>query len=228
MTNNTRNILAVLAGTAICYGAISIADMPIARSAVLTYNLKAPGFASGLVKFSNSGIVGIGIEEATVSEGRLNTVFVAGLAGPSSPEYRLPRREYYDLAGAIALFFEGEFRGIKARGSDRLTEVVDIPDTGFGEYYTRYESGAAWSLDTNGLSNPGRWISGFEGYTETYIYARTHFLGVERSPYRSGNTMLYELADTAAEPVPEPMTVAGTALALVGFAGFKQTKKMAS
>jgi hypothetical protein len=228
MTNNTRNILAVLAGTAICYGAISIADMPIARSAVLTYNLKAPGFASGLVKFSNSGIVGIGIEEATVSEGRLNTVFVAGLAGPSSPEYRLPRREYYDLAGAIALFFEGEFRGIKARGSDRLTEVVDIPDTGFGEYYTRYESGAAWSLDTNGLSNPGRWISGFEGYTETYIYARTHFLGVERSPYRSGNTMLYELADTAAEPVPEPMTVAGTALALVGFAGFKQRKKMAS
>jgi hypothetical protein len=228
MTKNTRNILAVLAGTAICYGAISTADMPIARSAVLTYNLESPRVASGFVKFSNSGIAGIGIEEAKVSEGRLNTVFVAGLAGPSSPEYRLPRREYYDLAGAKALFFEGEFRGIKARGSDGFIEVVDIPDTGFGEYYTRYESGASWSLDTNGLSNPGRWISGFEGYTATYIYARTHFLGVERSPYPYGNTMLYELADTAAEPVPEPMTVAGTALALVVFAGFKQRKKMAS
>jgi hypothetical protein len=227
MSKNTRNIVAVLAGTAIGYGAIATAYMPLAKAAVLTYNFESPRLASGFIKFSNSGITGIGVEEASISEGRLNTVFVAGLEGPSSAEYRLPRREYYDLAGTIALFFEGEFRGIKARGSDRLTEVVDIPDTGFGEYYTRYESGASWSLDTNGLSNPGRWISVFEGYTETYLYARTHFLAVARSPYPRDANVLYTLADTATEPlpVPEPMTVAGTALALGSFVGLKHRKK---
>ncbi|MBE9185846.1 PEP-CTERM sorting domain-containing protein [Microcoleus sp. LEGE 07076] len=37
----------------------------------------------------------------------------------------------------------------------------------------------------------------------------------------------YTLVDTAAEPVPEPITVAGTALALVGLSWLKQNKKMA-
>lgn len=230
MSKNTLKIVATLVGTAIGYSAISTASMPPAQAAVLTYNFRiSDNVGSGFLKFSNSGITGIGTEEVSVSEGRLNTVFVAGLEGPSSAEYRSPRREFYDLAGAKALFFEGEFRGLQARGSDSLIEVVDIPDTGLGASYTRYESSAAWYWDTNGLSSPDRWVSIFEGYTETVIYARTHILAVARSPYPRDANVLYTLADTATEPlpVPEPMTVAGTALALASLVGLKHRKKNA-
>ncbi|MBE9096275.1 PEP-CTERM sorting domain-containing protein [Tychonema sp. LEGE 07203] len=37
----------------------------------------------------------------------------------------------------------------------------------------------------------------------------------------------YTLVDTAAEPVPEPITAAGTALALSGLSWLKHKKKMA-
>jgi hypothetical protein len=37
----------------------------------------------------------------------------------------------------------------------------------------------------------------------------------------------YTLVDTAAEPVPEPITVAGTALALAGLSWLKHKQKMA-
>jgi hypothetical protein len=219
MSKNTLKIVATLVGTAIGYGAISTASMLPAQAAVLTYNFSSD-YGKGFVQFSNSGIAGIDVEEVTVSEGKLTTLFDfnADLVNPRS----------HDLAGAKAVFDQGEFRGLKARGSDLIfTNIVDRPDTVFREYY-RYENYISWYFDTD-RSISGQWYSILMAGQQINIYNRTGLLvGFgDTNVSHADRTAIYTLAGTTAEPVPEPMTVAGTALALASLAGLKHRKKKA-
>ncbi|MGL5060953.1 MAG: PEP-CTERM sorting domain-containing protein [Microcoleus sp.] len=220
MSKNTRNIVAVLAGTALCYGAISTVYTPIAQAAVLTYNFSSD-YGKGFVKFSNSGITGIDVEEITISEGKLTTLFDfhADLVNPRS----------HDLAGTKAVFDRGEFRGLKATDSELIaTELVDSPNTVFGEPY-RYEKYLGWYFDTD-RSISGQWYSILSAGEQGYYYKSTGALIAltDTAVSDADWTAIYTLADTAPEPVPEPMTVAGTALALASFVGLKHRKKMAN
>ena len=80
-------------------------------------------------------------------------------------------------------------------------------------------------MGTVGASSPDRWISYFSGYRETIISNRERTLAIDgRRIIRDANVS-YTLVDTAAEPVPEPITVAGTALALAGLSWLKHKKK---
>jgi len=47
------------------------------------------------------------------------------------------------------------------------------------------------------------------------------------NPYPSYTTVSYTLVKTEPEPVPEPLTAGGTALALAGLSWLKHKKKMA-
>jgi hypothetical protein len=217
MSKNTLKIVATLVGTAIGYGAIATAYMPLAKAAVLTYNFGSD-YGRGFVQFSNSGITGIDVEEVTVSEGKLTTIFDfnADLVNPRS----------HDIAGAKAVFDRGEFRGLKARGSDIFTKVFDISEEGFGEYDRREET-IGWYFDTY-QSTSGQWTPILRtGMSGSYYRRDGQILLFDTSVSDASDDAIYTLIDTAAEPVPEPMTVAGTAFALASLAGLKHIKKTA-
>jgi hypothetical protein len=211
-----------IASTILSLAAASLAGVDKAQAAVLTYNFQADvgerDFGSGFFKLSNSSLTGIGAERIAVSEGRLNTFLTASQG-----------KNYYDLAGAIALFYQGDFRGLQARGGDTEIREINIsPDEPGGPYYIRYDSRASWSMDTNGASSPDRWASYFSGYRETLISNRERFLGIDRRTIINDAEVSYTLVNTEAEPVPEPLTAGGTALALAGLSWLKQKKKMAA
>ncbi|NJL69389.1 MAG: hypothetical protein HC894_27335 [Microcoleus sp. SM1_3_4] len=198
-----------------------------AQAAVLTYNFQvAENGGSGFFKFKNSSLARIGTEEISVFEGRFNTSITATFSSP----YELQGKEFYDLAGATALFFQGEFRGLRARGSDSSTREINFPgDELVGPYYTRYDGGASWSMDTDGLQIPdNRWRSLFWGFNEVLITTGTGSQIIDRGAGRSLQSVRvsYNLVDTA-EPIPEPITFAGTALALAGLSWLKSQKKKA-
>jgi hypothetical protein len=54
-----------------------------------------------------------------------------------------------------------------------------------------------------------------------------NFQLINRSIYRD-TPVSYTLVDTEPEPVPEPLTAGGTALALAGLSWLKHKKKMAA
>jgi hypothetical protein len=65
------------------------------------------------------------------------------------------------------------------------------------------------------------------GYSEQYSSINGgSFELTDRSIYRD-DEVDYTLVDIAPEPVPEPLTAGGTALALAGLSWLKQKKKMA-
>ncbi|MCU0543558.1 MAG: PEP-CTERM sorting domain-containing protein [Oscillatoriaceae cyanobacterium Prado104] len=221
-----QRVGSAIASTILSCAALSLAVVDKAQAAVLTYNFQvAENGGSGFFKFNNSSLARIGVEEISVSEGRFNTSITATFPSP----YGLQGKDYYDLAGATALFFQGEFRGLRARGSDSSTREINFPgDELVGPYYTRYDGGASWSMDTNGLTIPDdRWASLFSGYNEVLITTRDSQI-IDRGAGRSLQSVRvsYNLVDTA-EPVPEPITVAGTALALAGLSWLKHKKKTA-
>jgi hypothetical protein len=212
-----------IASTILSLAAVSLAGVDKAQAALLTYNFQADvgerGFGSGFLKLSNSSLTGIGGERIAVSEGRLNTFLTA-----SSDRYGLVGKDYYDLAGAIALFYQGEFRGLQARGSDTAIREINIsPDEPGGPYYIRYTGSASWSMDTNGASSPDGWRSYFSGYREVISQGNI----AQRDIFRD-TPVSYTLVDTEPEPVPEPLTAGGTALALAGLSWLKHKKKMAA
>ena len=204
-----------IASTILSCAALSLAVVDQVQAAVLTYNFQVEqGGGSGFFKLSNSSLTGIGSEQITVGEGRFNTFATASVS-----------KNYYDLAGAIALFFQGNFRGLQTGGGDGEIREIDLPDVPGGPFYVKYDSRAFWSMGTVGASSPDRWISYFSGYRETIISNRERTLAIDgRRIIRDANVS-YTLVDTAAEPVPEPITVAGTALALAGLSWLKHKKK---
>jgi hypothetical protein len=85
-----------------------------AQAAILTYDFDAPSEASGFFKVDTSLLTGIGnegYEQIPVMEGRLDTFLKLIYGGEEA-------KEYYNLAEATALFYQGEFGGLYAFGSD--------------------------------------------------------------------------------------------------------------
>lgn len=206
-----QRVGSAIASTILSFVALSLVGVDKAQAAVLTYNFQVEkGGGSGFFKFSDSSLTGIGYEQIAVGEGRFNT----------------PIRVYendYDLAGAIALFNQGNFRGLQASGREYAT----TEEARGGTDYIKFESSATWYMGTEEASSLGTWASYFWGYGETIVSNRERYLGKSRTIISSARVS-YSLVDTAAEPVPEPITVAGTALALAGLSWLKHKKKMAA
>jgi hypothetical protein len=199
------------------FGAVSLVGVDQAQAAVLTYNFDGD-YAGGVFKVDNSSVTERGVETIAVSEGRLYTGLMSGFN-----RYKRQPREYFDLAGATAYFYQGNFRGLRASGGDELTPedniIVDEGET----YYTNYTGGLAWSLDTYGVTDE-MWASVFEGYYEVILGSCC----VERRFTWNGSPVSYTLVNTEPSPVPEPLTAGGTALALAGLSWLKHKKKMAA
>ncbi len=207
-----------IASTMLSFAVLSLAGTDKAQAAVLTYNFQVErGGGSGFFKLSNSSLTGIGSEKLAVGEGRFNTFATASAS-----------RNYYDLAGAIALFFEGDFRGLQTGNYEREIREIDLPDVPGGPFYVKYDRRASWFISSNGSSSLGMWPSYFSGYGETIISNRERVLAIDGRTIINDAKVSYTLVDTAAEPVPEPITMAGTALALAGLSWLKHQKKVAA
>ena len=202
------------------FSGVSLVGVDKAQAAVLTYNFQADGGeASGVFKVDNSSLTGIDFEGIAVSEGRLNTYLTA-----SSNSYPLKGKDYYDLVGATALFYQGDFLGLQASGGDNASTEFNIPaDEPGGPYYFKYQATASWWMDNNGP------VSLFWGYKEVILTFNSGESIVDRStPPANYAAVSYTLVDTEAEPVPEPLTAGAAALALAGLSWLKHKKKMAA
>jgi len=200
------------------FSAVSLVGVDKAQAAVLTYKI---GDSSSLsfFKVDDSSVTGIEYEDIVVSEGRLYD-FTLSVTGA---------KQYYDLAGAIARFTEGDFRGLIARGGDLLTHgYIMTPDEPGGTplylveerhifweiYYTSFFAHSEHSLRSfnyQSYIDDGSLI--LEGY---FPYYRPIWWG----------DVSYTLVNT--ETVPEPLTAGGTALALAGLSWLKHKKKIAA
>ena len=204
-----------IASTILSLAALSVAGVDQVQAAVLTYNFGVEqGGGSGFFKLSDSSLTKTGLEALAVSEGRFNNFTVT--------------KNYYDLAGAIALFYQGQFRGLQARGGDTAIREINIsPDEPGGPYYIKYEGTASWQMANNGP------FSLFWGYKEVLIRDRDRLLRIDRGFGKVDYAPVsYTLVNTepepVGEPVPEPITAGGTALALAGLSWLKHKKKMAA
>jgi len=204
------------------FSAVSVVGVDKAQAAILNYTFDAEGRASGFFKLDNSSLTGIGLEEIAVSEGRLDTFLnLTSYLGDAA-------KEYYNLAGFTVLFYQGEFRGLQASGSDYGTrEYISDPDEPGEPYSFTYSGSAAWSMATNGWSSD-MWTSYFWGYKEVYIIGSDDSVALVDRAIVYDTPVSYTLVGTEPEPVPEPLTAGGTALALAGLTWLKQKKKMAA
>jgi hypothetical protein len=198
------------------FGAVSLVGVDKAQAANLRYNFDADGYASGSFKVDNSSLTGIEVERIAVSEGRLYT-------GLTLAPYKRQPKEYYDLAGATAYFYQGDFRGLRAYGSDELTPEDNIIEDEGVTYYTDNSGALSWSLDTDGITSDDMWTSYFWGYRAVYLGSCC----IDRRIV-DDTPVTYTLVDTEPSPIPEPLTAGGTALALVGLSWLKHKKKMAA
>jgi hypothetical protein len=188
------------------FSGVSLVEVDKAQAAVLNYQFQAEYGGSGVFKVDNSSLRGIGFENIAVSEGRLDT-------------YLTISKDYYNLAGAIALFYEGDFLGLEASGGESSISI--IPDES-GAPYAQYETSASWRIENNGP------FSLFSGEKYVTITFSTGDGLVDRStPPVNYAPVSYTLVNTEAEPVPEPLTAGAAALALAGLSWLKHKKKMA-
>jgi hypothetical protein len=198
------------------FSAVSLVGVDKAQAAVLHYNLQIEnGVGDGFFKVDDSSLTGIGEEQVAVSEGRLNTDFyIPNGYSPIGGNVGL----YLEmLKGANAVFYQGDFLGLRGSRSDN-------------GWYKGSTIDASWSFDVY-PTNAGMWTSTFSGYNEQYIpYSPLYFPSGEGHYIREVNDALvsYTLVDTEPSPVPEPLTAGGTALALAGLSWLKQKKKKAA
>jgi hypothetical protein len=200
------------------FSVVSLVGVEKAQAAILNYTFDAEGQASGFFKVDNSSLTGIEVEEIAVTEGRLYTWLTL------APYKRQPK-EYYDLAGATAYFYQGDFRGLRTSGSDYFTPEDNIWEDEGVPYYTDYGGGLSWSMDTNGFATEDMWTSLFWGYREVVIGSCCVDRRIVDYTLVSYS---YTLVDPPPLPVPEPLTAGGTALALAGLSWLKHKKKMAA
>jgi len=204
-----------IASTILSYAAVSLAGVDQAQAALLTYNFQVKGRDSGIFKpvggdssffkVSNSSLTGIGVEEIAVSEGRFYD-FTFGYPFEES-------KEYYNLAGASVVFYQGDFRGLEARGWDEATR--ELGDT-------KWSASTDWDIFTFYLPDPTSWKS--------VLYGR-EYLSISDQGYEKFVRDLpvsYTLVRTEPEPVPEPLTAGTAAVALAGLSWLKHKKKMAA
>jgi hypothetical protein len=191
-----------------------------AQAAVFTFNFEAESDdARGFFKVDNSSVTGREVEEIAVSEGKLYTLLTTGYN-----RYKKQPKEFFDLAGATAYFYQGNFRGLRAFGDDYITPEDNYIIVEEGEtYYTNITGHVIWSLLPYGVTDE-RWASVFQGYYEVIVGPCC----VDRMVIWDGSPVSYTLVKTEPSPVPEPLTAGGTALALAGLSWLKHKKKMAA
>ena len=228
------------------FGAVSLVGVDKAQAVQLTFNFheKTYGY-KGFFKVNNSSLTGIGVEEVTVSEGIFYGFTLEPFLTPNNYGYNsLTQR-------AKAVFYQGVFRGLEATDANegwRLrTYPSELPaefaNAGYGQYrgswYARWEAraSASWQITTRGPDHPSMWTSRISGYLEHR--EETEWVNQSipiRTPkkvegYRqqlNSAEVYYTLVSTEPEPVPEPLTAGGTALALAGLSWLKHKKKMAA
>src|SRR6476661_2037567 len=203
-----------IASTILSYAALSFVGVDKAQAALLTFNID--GSTLSVFKVNTSSLTGIGSEQIAVSEGRF---YGATLEGG---------KEYYNLAGESALFYQGDFRGLNAGGSDNvIREIIIPPGEPFGPLYVKIDRRISWRIETvpSALSSVG---SLFESYYDEYTTYNSDSLRQSNRYYLRDRPVSYTLVNTEAEPVPEPLTAGGTALALAGLSWLKHKKKMAA
>jgi hypothetical protein len=209
--------------------AVSLVGVDKAQAAVLHYNFQIEnGVGGGFFQVDNSSLKRIGYEKLEVSYGGLNTPFKVD-DGYGPPIMSIPGLFegmdvlfYYPylqtLIGAKAVFYQGNFLGLQESRS------------GDG-WYKGSTVDASWSFDLY-PTNAGMWTSRFSGYKETnYADAPLYFgsqAGLRYIEQVKDAKVSYTLVDPEPEPIPEPLTAGGTALALAGLSWLKHKKKMAA
>jgi hypothetical protein len=203
------------------FSGVLLVGVDKAQAALLTYTFDAghrweSTSGRSFLKVDTSSLTGIGVEQIAVSEGRFY-----GYTFPT-------RREYEDLAGVRAFFYEGNFRGLNTSGGDQVITEVSYQDPGEPPVSFILDMRISWFIETfpTPYLDPSP-SSTFFGYYEQYTtYSDGTTDRTDRQFYN--NEFSYTLVDTEAEPVPEPLTAGGTALALAGLSWLKHKKKMAA
>jgi hypothetical protein len=202
-----------------------------AQAAVLhyTFHEKTYGY-NGFFTVDTSSLTGIGVEEVTVSEGIFKGFPLAPFLLEENYNYNNLREK------ARAVFYQGAFRGLEAgdgnggwRGKIYLPGELSWEPQGYEWYAT---GSASWEITTRGSDDPSMWTSRISGYTElreeiTRPFVPVDEVSVGRQELDDAE-VYYTLVDTEPEPVPEPLTAGGTALALAGLSWLKHKKKMAA
>ena len=207
------------------FSGVLLVGVDNAQAAVLNYKFQTLG-GEGFFKVSNSSLTGIGVEEIAVSEGKFNGVIL-------DLPYMTGGKEFYDLATtARVTFYQGALVGLQAGGGESGTSKVMFPPNEYDAepFFLHFSGSASWSIGSNGL------YSLFSGYRDTYVASSRDGVspsgGYQRYPNSRqiyyDSPVSYTLVDTEAEPVPEPLTAGGTALALAGLSWLKHKKKMAA
>jgi hypothetical protein len=211
------------------FWAVSLVGVDKAQAAVFTYNFDAgqTQTISGFFKVDDSSLTGIGEEHIAVSEGRADILAYSSLNLTFGDERA--KEHYYNLAeGARAVFYQGVFRGLSARGGYSVGKYIYGVDEQSGPFSFYYSGSASWSIDT--LSADMMWISFLSESKEAYFSKDPNTGPWQKSEntygYRGNTPVNYTLVNT--ETVPEPLTAGGTALALAGLSWLKHKKKMAA
>jgi hypothetical protein len=208
------------------FSGVLLVGVDKAQAAVLTYNFRMGGGpGSGFLKVSNSSLTELGFggyQETSVSEGRMY--------GFTFPELG-SQEEYYNLAGVRAIFREREFIGVQASGGNSaIRDYIIPPDQPYGPQFFRREGSANWSISGTSASWSTELVRRYVNY-QSYIDDGSIVTESYHREYRyivSFDSVSYTLVNTEAEPVPEPLTAGGTALALAGLSWLKHKKKMAA
>jgi len=203
------------------FSGVLLVGVDKAEAALLTYTFDAgsrwdstPG--RSFLKVDTSSLTGIGVEQIAVSEGRFYGYTFRG------------SKEYQDLAGVRAFFYEGNFRGLNTSGGDQVITEVSYQDPGEPPVSFILDMRISWFIETFPVPylDPSP-SSTFFGYYEQYTtYGDGTTDRTDRQFYNS--EFSYTLVDTEPSPVPEPLTSGGTALALAGLSWLKHKKKMAA
>jgi hypothetical protein len=201
------------------FSGVLLVGVDKAQSATLTYNIYVIGGGSGFFKVNNSSLTELGypgFQATSVSEGRLY--------GFTFPELG-STKEYDNLAGATAIFRTGELFGVQASGSDfAIRDYIIPPDEPYGPLFFRRQGSAYWSINATSASWSKELVRTQVNY-QSYIEDGSI---VTESYQREYRFVSYTLVNTESEPVPEPLTAGGTALALTGLSWLKHKKKMAA
>ena len=203
------------------FSGVLLVGVDKAEAALLTYTFDAGYYSNStpgrsFLKVDTSSLTGIGVEQIAVSEGRFYGYTFRG------------SKEYQDLAGVRAFFYEGNFRGLNTSGGDQVITEVSYQDPGEPPVSFILDMRISWFIETFPVPylDPSP-SSTFFGYYEQYTtYGDGTTDRTDRQFYNS--EFSYTLVDTEPSPVPEPLTSGGTALALAGLSWLKHKKKMAA
>src|SRR4028118_2324170 len=156
------------------FSAVSLVGVDKAQAANLTYNFLDN--SRNFFKVNTSSLTGIGYEGIAVSDGRVYSFTLGSLFEGS--------KEYYDLAGNIAFFYQGDFVGLQASGSDYGTRELIIPPEEGGPYNIVWSGGELWDIYPYRTSLT-TWTSVLNGYSERYVSVNGgNFQLADRSIYR--------------------------------------------